>query len=107
MLGRFTTRKNFEDGSVLKELHRYALRYESKERSIDIGFEQALEPDVDRLVHLETIHRWNSPHDQQPLTSDERKDILSKIKAYCEEKRLTYRLIGSLDVPDAPSMPLC
>lgn len=96
VLGRFTTRKRYEDGSIVKELHRYALRYERGERTVDVGFERALEPDVDRLIHLEAFRHWNPPYEKELITSEERDGIIKKIGKYCDAKGLTYRYIGSL-----------
>jgi len=93
ILNRFSTRHRFNDGSMLRTLHRYALRYEINGRKLDIGFEQALEPQIDRLIHLNTISHWNPPDDQCMLTDDEKRDVLKKISEYCKGKALTYKLV--------------
>jgi len=87
-----STIQNFSDGSKLHILHRYALRYEKETHSLDIGFEMALESGVDRIIHSKSIYKWNFPHEAELLSLAEQKDILEKIKFYCESRNLAFRI---------------
>jgi hypothetical protein len=78
----------------MRVLHRYALRFERKDWVIDIGFEQALEPGVDRLIHEKSIELWRSALGQRPVTADEKAELLSLVKEYCEAKRIRYRVVN-------------
>jgi hypothetical protein len=93
LFGPLTTRHVFDDGAKMSVLHRYALRLEVSGRSVDIGFEQALEPGVDRLIHEESILVWNGSEGELAVTPAEREAILEKVEEYCKAKRLTYRVI--------------
>lgn len=93
ILNKFLARQSFNDGSSLWVLHRYALRYELNGRILDIGFEQALEPSIDRLIHVNTILHWNVPNDQIMLTDEEKRDVVEKILEYCNVRALTYKLV--------------
>ncbi len=73
-------------------LHRYALRFEIDGRSIDIGFEQALEPGVDRLIHEDSILLWNASGKETNVTSTERAAILARVEQYCAVKGFAYRI---------------
>ena len=61
---------------------------------MDLGFEQALEPGVDRLIHEGSIRIWNGPRGDTHVTSAERSEILARVEEYCRVKGLTYRVIG-------------
>jgi hypothetical protein len=90
---RLTTRHTFDDGAKASVLHRYALRLEVGDRTIDIGFEQALEPGVDRLIHGGSIQAWDTPAGGLPVAANERAEILARVIHYCEVKGLTYRVV--------------
>lgn len=97
LLDRFTTKHRFADGATMSVLHRYALRFERDGWSIDIGFEQALEPGVNRLVHESSIAEWNGTDGRKPVTSQERADVLARVKEYCLAKSMTYRVVPAGD----------
>jgi hypothetical protein len=73
-------------------LHRYALQFALGERSINIGFEQAFEPGVDRLIHEESIVQWNEPIGEA-VTPEERIATLGRVEQYCAAKGLSYRIV--------------
>lgn len=92
LFAKWTTKKNFNDGSSLYTIHRYALRYEKNGCFVDIGFEQALESGVDRLVHIKNIKYWDSALENELLSVMDYDEIIKKIDLYCVEKHLTYKL---------------
>lgn len=94
ILNKFSARQSFDDGSNLFVLHRYALRYAMDGHTLDIGFEQALEPGIDRLIHVNTITHWSAPNEQVMLTDDEKRDVVEKIQEYCNVRALSYRLVS-------------
>lgn len=96
-----TTRMVFDDGSEMELLHRYALRYRQADRTMDIGFELALEPNVDRLIHAETISRWNDPHKNEIADEAERRKILSRVEEYCRAKKFPFRTLSLPEGPDS------
>ncbi len=91
MLSRLTTDHRFADGAYISLIHRYALRYQIEGRSVEVGFEAALEPGIDRLIHEETIVRWDGTQDE--VTQAERGDVIRRIEEYCRLKGLTYRIV--------------
>jgi hypothetical protein len=95
LFGRFTTRKRFPDGSIIMEVHRYAIRYVIGDRSVDVGFEQAFEPGVDRLIHLGAVRHWNAPHDREVMAVADQNDLVQKLQSYCRDKRLRCRFTDS------------
>ena len=94
LLDRLTTKHKFPDGATLRELHRYALRFELGNRSVDIGFEQALEHGVDRLIHEESVVQWNGSNGEA-VTPEERAAIIDRVRQYCAVKGLTYRIVST------------
>jgi hypothetical protein len=71
---------------------RMALRYVAADgRTLTIGFEQALEPEVDRLVHPQSIERVGVD-EATPISDEERTELLARVAEYCRAKRLRYRL---------------
>lgn len=94
IFGPFLTKHTFPDGSRISVMNRYVLRYEQGGRSVDVGFEIALLDGIDRLIHGESILKWNAPYADQSIDDRERRDILKKIEEYCQDKGLTSRLVG-------------
>lgn len=92
-LDRMTTKHNFPDGAKASLLHRYALKIEIGDRAVEIGFEQALEPGIERLIHEGTISVWKTPQGDVPVTAIERATVLAKVVEYCKIKELTYRVV--------------
>jgi hypothetical protein len=93
MLDKLTTKHTFPDGTRISVIHRYALRYQVGERSVDIGFEQALEHGIDRLIHEASISTWSGPGGESAVTGAERAEISAKVKEYCRAKGLTFQVI--------------
>lgn len=94
-LSRFTTRHRFPDGGEIVLLHRYALRYIANDgREFSIGFEQALEPGVDRLIHPASIEAVGPAHSVQ-ISEQERTELLARVLDYCSAKRFTYRVVDA------------
>ena len=60
---------------------------------MEIGFEQALEPGVDRLIHEGTIQVWRTPQGDVPVTPAERSAIVERVIEYCKIKEMTYRVV--------------
>lgn len=90
---RFSTCYRFSDGCRATLLHRYAIRLEQNSWHVDIGFEQALETNIDRIIHAESIFEWSDNHGNKKTVSDEEKnDILRKLFEYCDAKALSYRV---------------
>ena len=103
LLDRLTTKHKFRDGSTLSFLHKYALRYQAGDRSAAVGFEQAFEPGVDRLIHESSILTWMGPRGDMAVTPAERADILAKVEEYCRVKALTYRVVRGEASPVGPT----
>jgi len=83
----------FKDGSQIKELHRYALRYIEGEKYVDVGFEISVNNTADKILHDETINRWTDSKSSKPgsiITNEEKKEIISKIDLFCKKRRITY-----------------
>jgi hypothetical protein len=97
IVDRITTKHRYADGAKMSVLHRYALRYEIGDRVVDFGFEQALEPGVDRLIHESSILKWIGPSGEMIVTSFERVEVVARAEEYCRVKGLTYRVVR--DVP--------
>lgn len=93
LLDRITTRHRFADGAKISLAHRYALFFEAGDRSVTIGFEQALEPGIGRLIHRQTIRTWQTPSGDILVTEVERDEIIECIKQYCDIKGFTYRVV--------------
>ena len=101
LLDKLTTTHTFPDGARVSLLHKYALRYESGGRSVEVGFEQALEPAVDRLIHENSIVSWVGPAGETSVTIAERTQILARLEEYCRAKGLTYRVVRDPTPPRA------
>jgi hypothetical protein len=93
ILDRLTTKHRFADGAKMSVLHRYALRLEIGGRVVDFGFEQALEPGVDRLIHEGSILKWVGPSGEMIVTPAERAAVVAKAEEYCRVKGLAYRVV--------------
>lgn len=91
---RITTKHSFADGVKISLLHRYALQLEKDGRAIEVGFEQARQPGIDRLIHRESILVWKTKGPEEPVTLDERSEIVARIEEYCRLKGLTFRVVS-------------
>jgi hypothetical protein len=98
-LDRMTTKHTFPGGEKVSLLHRFALKLEVGGRFVEVGFEQAFEPGVERLIHEDSIRVWKTPQGDVPVTAAERAVILARVIEYCKLKELTYRVIGSSGGP--------
>jgi hypothetical protein len=92
-LDRMTTKHTFPDGAKASLLHRFALKLEVGERIVEIGFEQAFEPGVERLIHQGSIQVWKTPQGDVAATAAEKAAILERVIEYCKIKELTYRVV--------------
>ena len=93
MFGFIKSRVKFPEGTV-RFGHRYALVVEIGQESFSIGFESALEPGVDRLIHPKTMERVNHDHTtKNNLLPSEKSAVLSLVLRYCEKNKLTYRIV--------------
>ena len=93
IVNKITTRYSFNDGAKIILLHKYALRLEINNRTIDMGFERPLEPNIDRLIHEESLMQWITPGGILQVTPSERIEIIERIKQYCLAKGFTYRIV--------------
>lgn len=93
ILNKITTKHCFADGAKMTVLHRYALRFEIGDRVVDFGFEQALEPDIDRLIHERSILKWIDPSGEMIVTPVERQAVVARAEEYCRIKGLKYRVV--------------
>ena len=85
--------QKFADGSSLTEIHQYCIRYvDADGRFVDIGFEAAVEPEVDNLIHESTIERWSLPQGQLISPAD-RARIMTRLVEYCESHSLRFRVV--------------
>jgi hypothetical protein len=57
-LDHMTTKHTFSGGENVSLLHRFALELEIGERFVEVGFEQAFEHGVERLIHEGSIQVW-------------------------------------------------
>lgn len=94
-LDRMTTKHAFPGGEKASLLHRFALKLEVGERFVEIGFEQAFEPGVERLIHEGSIRVWKTPQGDVPVSAAERSAILERVIEYCKIKELTYRVVNA------------
>jgi hypothetical protein len=99
ILDRMTTKHTFPDGAKVSLLHRFALKLKVGDRVVEVGFEQAFEPGVERLIHEGSIMVWKTPQGDVPITPAERSVILERLIEYCKIKELTYRVVGVGDRP--------
>jgi len=91
-INAFSTKFNFDDGTCLVWLHRYALRYIDGDKAVDIGFEISVgTPNCDRVIHADSFVKWNHPFEDVLLSPEERIGILKKVICYCEKKGYRYR----------------
>lgn len=81
---RLSTRERFDDGSSLEPVNRYTIRYREAGRYVDVGFEDAVSDEVDRLVHAGSIEHWHGDKGMLPVTEAEKREVLQKISRYCE-----------------------
>lgn len=95
-----TTKHTFLNGDKVSLLHRFALKLEAGERFVEIGFEQAFEPGVERLIHEGSIQVWKTPQGDVPVSSAERSVILERVIEYCKIKELTYRVVRASSGPE-------
>src|SRR5256885_1269305 len=94
LLTRITTSHKFSDGAMMSVLHKYSLRYDLGERHVEIGFEQASEPGIDRLIHEGTIVEWVASNGAvATVSAPERSEILARVAEYCRLKGLAYRVV--------------
>lgn len=96
-LDRMTTKHTFASGEKVSLLHRFALKLEIGERFVEVGFEQAFEPGVERLIHEGSIQVWKTLQGDVPVTAAERSAILERVIQYCKIKELTYRVVRATD----------
>lgn len=94
-LERWLTRHTFSDGWQIRSLHRYALEVIAGERRIDVGFEAAYEPGIDRLIHEHTIRVWRTRTGEVPVTATERAEVMKRLIEYCSARGMTYRVVQS------------
>jgi hypothetical protein len=91
-LSRLSTRHRFSDGGEMSPVSRMALRYIAADgRTFTIGFEQALESGIDRLVHPQSIERVGVEQ-TVPISEEERTELLARVADYCHAKQLKYQL---------------
>ena len=90
-----TTKHTFPGGEKASLLHRFALKLEVGERFVEVGFEQAFEPGVERLIHEGSIRVWKTQQGDLSVSSAERSAILERVIEYCKIKELTYRVVRS------------
>jgi hypothetical protein len=95
-----TTKYTCLTGEKVSILHRFALKIEVGSRFVEVGFEQALEPGVERLIHEESIKTWKTPEGDVPVAASERKYIIARVQEYCEAKGLRYRVVSTGDEHD-------
>lgn len=87
----FKGRVDFDDGSFLEWLHKMALRYHEGNHTMDIGFDyQNGLFNSGRSIITSSIRKWNSPHDEDDLTEEKRKEILDKVIAYCKHHHIKF-----------------
>jgi hypothetical protein len=96
-LDRMTTKHTFVNGVKVSLLHRFALKLEIGQRFVEVGFEQAFEPGVERLIHEGSIRVWKTRQGDVPVTAAERSAILERVVEYCKIKELTYRVVRATD----------
>lgn len=92
-----TTQHTFSSGEKVSLLHRFALKLEVGERFVEVDFEQALQPGVERLIHERSIQVWKTPRGDIPISAAERSAILERVIEYCRIKELTYRVVPAND----------
>lgn len=89
-----TTKHTFPTGEKISLLHRSALKLAAGERFVEIGFEQACEPGIARLIHEDSILAWKTPQGDVSVTTAEKAIILELVIEYCKIKKLTYRVLS-------------
>lgn len=91
---RFLSTRHFDDESRIEFLHRFALRYVEGNRSVDIGFDQRGEKylSTSRAIMAKSINNWNFPFDHDTIDIEKKKEVLSKLVTYCNEKRINYTI---------------
>ena len=99
-LDRITTKHTFPGGEKASLLHRFALKLVIGERFVEIGFEQAFELGVERLIHEDSIRVWKTPQGDVPVSPAERSVILERVIEYCKIKELTCRVAGASGGPE-------
>lgn len=78
----------FADGSSLKEIHRYCIRYqESGGRFVDIGFEADVSRSYLWIIHESTIAAWTDPAGAE-ISPEEKSRILGRLIEYCDARNL-------------------
>lgn len=93
MFGFIKSRIEFPEGTV-RFGHRYALIVEIGQETFSIGFESALEPGIDRLIHPNSMERVNRDHTtKSDLLPSEKSAVMSLVLRYCEKNKLTYRIV--------------
>jgi hypothetical protein len=82
-----------DDDTVIEIAHRYALRILHKECEYSIGFENACEKNIARLIHAGSIERFCAEGNNTAVSDEERSIILSKVAKYCQANALSYRVV--------------
>jgi hypothetical protein len=82
----------FDDGTVVEVAHRYALRILYNKCEYGIGFENACEKSIDRLIHKSSMKRISVEGEEVDVSEEERSILLSRVVEYCEKNKLKYRI---------------
>jgi hypothetical protein len=87
------TKIRLNDGTVVEIAHRYALRIIIEARQYSIGFEDACEPDVDRIIHKNSIERVEGAcQGDFAISDEERSTLILKVVEFCAANRYSYRI---------------
>lgn len=91
LLNKLSNKHEFEDGSRLIWLHRYALRYVKNNNEVDIGFEISIkDKKFDKIVHFSEIKQWN---DGGLISSEDMQDLKDKLIMYCVNRNIKYKIV--------------
>jgi hypothetical protein len=91
---RFSRKRiTLDDALVVEVAHRYAIRILDGDREFSIGFENACEPNLDRLIHQSTIQCVNKGKGENLVDAVEQVRLLNAVIKFCDKNKLTYRVV--------------
>jgi len=79
-------------GYSLQKIGRDEYEYREGDRSIRYQVDMESKPGPDRRIHKVLIQKWEPPHENDPLTNEDRDRIVARTCADFERQGLTYAI---------------
>jgi hypothetical protein len=90
----FSKRVSFADGSYVEWVHVEAIKYvDPSGRSMGVHWVFSHNLRKGRRLRTETLVAWDPPRREEPVTPEQRADIVSKIREYCEKRGVPLEIV--------------